>query len=48
MDTSIFSHINWLAVLGINLGTLAVTLIFLILPSMVVTKIEPVRAIRFK
>lgn len=40
--------INWLAVLGINLGTLAVTLIFLILPSLVVTKIEPVRAIRFK
>ncbi len=40
--------INWLAVLGINLGTLAVTLIFLILPSLVITKIEPVRAIRFK
>lgn len=40
--------INWLAVLGINIGTLAVTLIFLLLPSLVVTKIEPVRAIRFK
>ena len=40
--------INWFAVLGINLGTLAVTLIFLILPSLVITKIEPVRAIRFK
>jgi lipoprotein-releasing system permease protein len=40
--------INWFAVLGINLGTLMVTLIFLILPSLVITKIEPVRAIRFK
>ena len=40
--------INWLAVLGINLGTLVVTLVFLILPSLVITKIEPVRAIRFK
>jgi lipoprotein-releasing system permease protein len=40
--------INWLAVLGINLGTLAVTLVFLILPSLVVSSIAPVRAIRFK
>lgn len=40
--------INWLSVLGINAGTLIVTLIFLLLPSLVVTKIEPVRAIRFK
>ncbi len=40
--------INWLAVMGINIGTLVVTLIFLLLPSLVVTKIEPVRAIRFK
>lgn len=40
--------INWLAVMGINIGTLIVTLIFLLLPSLVVTKIEPVRAIRFK
>jgi lipoprotein-releasing system permease protein len=40
--------INWLTVLGINLGTLAITLIFLILPSLVVSSIAPVRAIRFK
>lgn len=40
--------VNWLAVLGINAGTLVITLIFLLLPSLVITRIEPVRAIRFK
>jgi len=40
--------IEWLSVIGINLGTLAITLIFLLLPSLVVSGIAPVRAIRFK
>lgn len=40
--------VEWLTVLGINLGTLAITLIFLVLPSLVVSGIAPVRAIRFK
>ncbi len=40
--------VNWLAVVGVNVGTLAVTLLFLILPSFVVSKIAPVRAIQFK
>lgn len=40
--------VEWLTVLGINLGTLAITLIFLLLPSLVVSGIAPVRAIRFK
>lgn len=40
--------INWLAVVGINIGTLVVTLLFLILPSLLVSKIAPVRAIQFK
>ncbi|MCB0525868.1 MAG: FtsX-like permease family protein [Saprospiraceae bacterium] len=40
--------VNWMAVAGINLGTLAITTIFLILPSMVVSGITPVKAIRFK
>jgi lipoprotein-releasing system permease protein len=40
--------VNWLAVAGINMGTLAVTLVFLLLPSLVVSGINPVRAIRFK
>lgn len=40
--------INWLAVLGVNIGTLVVTLLFLVLPSLLVSKIAPVKAIRFK
>lgn len=40
--------IQWLAVAGINLGTLAVTLVFLLLPSFVVSRISPVRAVQFK
>ncbi|GAB4488999.1 MAG: FtsX-like permease family protein [Saprospiraceae bacterium] len=40
--------INWLAVVGINVGTLVVTLIFLVLPSLIVSKIAPVRAIQFR
>jgi len=40
--------VEWLSVLGINLGTLVITLIFLLLPSFVVSGIAPVRAIRFK
>jgi len=41
-------RIEWLTVLGINLGTLTITLVFLLLPSFVVSGIAPVRAIRFK
>jgi ABC-type transport system, involved in lipoprotein release, permease component len=40
--------IEWLSTIGINLGTLAITLVFLLLPSFVVSGIAPVRAIRFK
>jgi lipoprotein-releasing system permease protein len=40
--------INWLAVVGVNAGTLFVTLLFLILPSFLVSKIQPVKAIQFK
>ena len=40
--------IQWLTTLGINLGTLAITLVFLLLPSLVVSGIAPVKAIRFK
>lgn len=36
------------AILGLNAGTLAVTLLFLIIPSYLVTRISPVKAIRFK
>lgn len=41
-------QVQWLPVLGVNIGTLVVTLLFLILPSFLVSKIAPVRAIQFK
>ncbi|MBL7825758.1 MAG: ABC transporter permease [Saprospiraceae bacterium] len=40
--------INWTVVAGINLGTLLITSIFLLLPSLVIASIAPVKAIRFK
>ncbi len=40
--------IQWLPVIGVNVGTLVVTLLFLLLPSFVVARISPVRAIRFQ
>ena len=40
--------LEWLTILGLNLGTFLVTLLFLVLPSYLVTKIDPVKAIRFK
>ncbi|MFZ1748592.1 MAG: FtsX-like permease family protein [Saprospiraceae bacterium] len=39
--------IHWSNILLINVGTMAVTLIFLILPTMLVTRITPVKALRF-
>jgi len=40
--------INWWSVLLLNGGTLVVTLLFLIVPSYLVSRIDPVKAIRFK
>ncbi|NJB86506.1 lipoprotein-releasing system permease protein [Lewinella marina] len=40
--------LEWLTILGLNVGTFCVTLLFLVLPSYLVTKIDPVKAIRFK
>jgi len=40
--------LNWWTILLLNLGTLLITLVFLILPSYLVTRISPVKAIRFK
>jgi lipoprotein-releasing system permease protein len=40
--------IVWMDVLLLNLGTLTVCLLVLIIPSMLVTRISPVKAIRFK
>ncbi len=40
--------LNFWVILLLNLGTLLVTLVFLIIPSYLVTRISPVKAIRFK
>jgi lipoprotein-releasing system permease protein len=40
--------IEWLTILLLNVGTLFVTLLVLIIPSWLVAKIDPVKAIRFK
>jgi len=39
---------NFAAIIGINLLILSVTLLFLIIPSYLVTRITPVQAIRFE
>jgi lipoprotein-releasing system permease protein len=39
---------NWLDVVLLNIGTLSVCLLVMIIPSMLVSKITPVKAIRFK
>lgn len=40
-------NLNWWTILLLNIGTIAVTLIFLIIPTFLVTKISPIKAIRF-
>jgi len=40
--------INWVDVVLLNAGTLFICLVVLIIPSMLVTRISPVKAIRFK
>jgi len=40
-------QIDWLMVLGINSVTIVVCLLFLILPSFLIMKIDPIKAIRF-
>lgn len=39
---------EWLTIIGINVGTLLITLVFLLIPSFAVSKIAPVKAIRFQ
>ncbi|WP_461451802.1 ABC transporter permease [Mucilaginibacter sp.] len=39
---------NWLDAIELNVGILAVCLLVLVIPSMLVSKISPVKAIRFK
>jgi lipoprotein-releasing system permease protein len=41
-------QIQWTDIVFLNIGTLVICLLVLIIPSMLVTKISPVKAIRFK
>jgi lipoprotein-releasing system permease protein len=41
-------QLNWMDIVLLNLGTLVICLLVLIVPSTLVTKISPVKAIRFK
>ncbi len=41
-------HLNPLAILALNAGALVIILVFLILPSYLVAKISPIKAIRFR
>lgn len=41
-------HFEWVDVLAINLGTVFVCLLVLLIPSMLVSKISPIRALVFK
>ncbi len=41
-------YINWTYILGLNIGTLLLCLLMLLVPSYIITKISPVKAIRFE
>lgn len=41
-------NVEWGSILLLNIGTFLVTLVFLIVPSVLVTRIDPVKALRFK
>ncbi|MEO0731867.1 MAG: FtsX-like permease family protein [Bacteroidota bacterium] len=40
--------IDWWTILALNAGTFLITVLFLIVPSYLVTRVDPVKAIRFK
>ena len=41
-------EVHWTDMVLLNVGTLVICLLVLIIPSTLVTKISPVKAIRFK
>jgi lipoprotein-releasing system permease protein len=41
-------YLNWEYILALNIGTILVCLIVLLIPSYIITKISPVKAIRFE
>jgi lipoprotein-releasing system permease protein len=40
--------LNWAVILALNIGTLLITLLVLLIPSLLIARISPVKAIRFK
>lgn len=40
-------YLNWMYILLLNLGTIVICLLVLLIPSFIITKISPVKAIRF-
>lgn len=40
-------YINWMYILFLNIGTIIICLLVLLIPSYIITKISPVKAIRF-
>ncbi len=46
MDTAIVK-IVWTQVLAVCVGTLAISLLVLLIPSLIVRRIQPIKAIRF-
>lgn len=42
------AHLDWLYILVLNVGTLIICLAVLLIPSYIITKISPVKAIRFE
>jgi lipoprotein-releasing system permease protein len=40
-------YINWFYILALNVGTIFICLLVLLVPSYIITKISPVKAIRF-
>ncbi len=41
-------YFNWLYILLLNIGTVAICLVVLVIPSMVISRISPARSIRFE
>lgn len=41
-------HIDWLQIIGLNVGTVLICLLVLLVPSYLITKIAPSKAIRFQ
>jgi lipoprotein-releasing system permease protein len=40
-------YLNWMYIIALNIGTIAICLLVLLIPSYIITKISPVKAIRF-